>query len=79
MLPTPRLAEPSNAIMFNSLATGAAVRITGVWQLAPPNKEQEYELLADNITIVGPADAEVGAFISWTSARALRNNQLTSM
>ena len=33
--------------------------ITGMWQAAPPQKEQPYELKAKAVKIIGAADAEV--------------------
>lgn len=41
------------------MGTGTTVEITGVWQRAPPNKEQGYELKAEDVRVVGGADAEV--------------------
>lgn len=35
--------------------------IRGVWQNSPPGKEQECELKADEVTIIGSTDAEVSA------------------
>lgn len=42
-----------------SLGTGTSVAITGIWQPAPPQKEQQYELKAKSVKIIGTADAEV--------------------
>lgn len=44
----------------DSLGTGTSVEITGVWQSAPPGKEQSHELKAEKVKILGVADAEVG-------------------
>lgn len=47
--------------LLYSLTTGTSVTIRGVWQQAPPGKEQKCELKADEVTIVGSTDAEVSA------------------
>lgn len=47
--------------LLRSLATGTSVLISGVWQPAPPGKEQAYELKADEVRIIGSTDAEVSA------------------
>ena len=58
-----------------SLATGTSVLISGIWQPAPPGKEQAYELKANEVKIIGSADAEVSATIlSLRKARALVNS-----
>ena len=54
--------------------------VGGVWQRSPPNKEQQHELKADEVTIIGPADAEVGAVslgTIWTDIGSIRMNMLT--
>lgn len=42
-----------------SLGTGTSVAISGTWQPSPPGKEQKYELKANDVRIIGSADAEV--------------------
>ena len=50
---------------LDSLNTGTAVAIRGIWQHSPSNKEQKCELKAEEVTIIGSTDAEVSAtFIS---------------
>lgn len=44
---------------MDSLSTGATVAISGIWQPAPEAAEQIYELKAEQVTMIGPAD-EVG-------------------
>ncbi|KAL8980493.1 MAG: hypothetical protein Q9205_004435 [Flavoplaca limonia] len=40
------------------LSTGAFVKIQGLWRLAPPGKEQNHELHAQHVTVIGAADPE---------------------
>lgn len=54
--PLQAVLEPLQA---KGLTTGTSVAIRGVWQQAPPGKEQKCELKADEVTIVGSTDAEV--------------------
>lgn len=55
-------AYPLKAVLDPQLAqglgTGTSVAITGIWQPAPPQKEQQYELKAKSVKIIGTADAE---------------------
>lgn len=55
-------AYPLKAVLDPQLAqglgTGTSVTITGIWQPAPPQKEQQYELKAKSVKIIGTADAE---------------------
>lgn len=45
--------------MNSSLGTGTAVKITGEWLPSPEGYKQAYELQAQEVIIVGEADAEV--------------------
>ncbi|MCJ1392416.1 asparaginyl-tRNA synthetase [Xylographa bjoerkii] len=44
--------------MHQSLGTGTAVTISGLWRRSPPGKEQSHELHAEDVTIVGATDPE---------------------
>lgn len=50
--------------LLYSLTTGTSVAIRGVWQHAPPGKEQKCELKADEVRIIGSTDAEVSVIFS---------------
>lgn len=41
------------------LGTGTSVAITGQWVPAPRGKEQSAELQVQQVTVLGPTDAEV--------------------
>ena len=41
------------------MGTGTLVALIGRWQCCPPGKEQEKELKVEEISIIGPTDAEV--------------------
>lgn len=41
------------------LCRGALVALTGHWQRSPPDKEQEKELRVEEVSVIGPTDAEV--------------------
>lgn len=77
---------PTDKNSLHSLATGTSVLISGVWQLAPPGKEQAYELKADEVKIIGSTDAEVSATIFpldmderlWNPASCYKKPTLTS-
>ena len=62
---------------YQSLGTGTAVTISGLWRASPPGKEQTHELHAEDVRVVGTADAEVNQFIlfslvmeNWTESDA---------
>ena len=41
------------------LGTGTLVAVKGLWRQAPKGKEQPFELEAEDVQIIGPADPEV--------------------
>ncbi|KAI9707043.1 MAG: asparaginyl-tRNA synthetase [Candelina mexicana] len=43
-----------------NLSTGASISISGQWQPSPRGKEQQHELLAENLRVLGEADPTVG-------------------
>lgn len=47
----------------SSLGTGTSVAISGIWQPSPPGKEQRFELKAEDVRIIGSADAEVSPYL----------------
>lgn len=43
------------------LSTGAAISVTGMWKPCPPGKEQNHELQATDVQLLGQNDATVRA------------------
>ena len=54
------------------LGTGTLVAIKGLWREAPKGKEQPFELEAEDVQIIGPADSEVRMALGPYSLSSLR-------
>lgn len=52
-------------VLSGRLGTGTVVAIKGLWREAPKGKEQNYELHAEDVHIIGRADAQVSRIISF--------------